>query len=259
MRVVGFTLDAVILGLAAYWTLQNPVVVEIQRVGFVPFITGLPTPLGANATGLLIDLNSQHPVVDARTAVVVQQWYNYLLDSDIGHFGRRNPETQYFVASNVWKDSLILPAWLVESLPHFIAGWLRNMLAGWTMYYCVGGMWGLWMYVIRGKHFYPNEEDKPTWEDLRIHLRVSTAALVFYTLAPSAGEWAMERGFTLAYNDFGGVKGWSGYLLWLVVYMTFVVSVRCGVRPIKHSIAQLCVASEIGRAALVQCNTLMLV
>jgi len=224
MRTLGFALDALLLGLAGYWTLSNPAVIEIRRVGLVKFVTSLPTPLPPNnATGLLIDLNAQHGVVDASTAVQLQQWYNYLLDEDRGSLAVSNPETAYFHEANLWKNSLILPAVFTESVPHFMACWFRNMLAGWALYYGVGGLWGLWMYVIRSQHFFPQgDETKPTWEDIGIHLRVSTAAMVFYTLAPTVGEWMMERGFTLAYHSLGAVNGWSGYILWLVVYMTFV-------------------------------------
>ena len=39
---------------------------------------------------------------------------------------------------------------------------------------------------------------------------VSARAMVLYTLAPTVGEWAIERGWTLAYHDPAAAASWLG-------------------------------------------------
>lgn len=197
------------IGVVAHLALQHPAISTVQEVGFWKALTSLPTPLNpVNATGFFI------PTDRAPTAfeLTTQEWFNYVLGDDLGSAAARYPELVHFQETNRWKNTLILPAAIRDNLPHTIAVWARNMLAGWLLYFGVGFAWAFAIYNFWGSRFFPAGLNKPQWEDMRLQMAVSARALIFYTLAPTVGEWIIERGWTYTYQDLHFIKGsFGGY------------------------------------------------
>ena len=223
---LGYLIDAAIIALWVALASRHPVWDAIKTAGGISaWAAGLPTPLvGANATGLVVTLAAENPGwLTPAAAVRAQEVYNYVLGNDLGAgVAEASPDVAYFHAMNVWKNELLLPSALTASLPHFMATWLRNMVAGWGLFFGVGFAWSIVIYGVGGARFFPDPTNIPSMGDLLLHMRVSSGAMVFYTLAPTVSEWAIERGFTHVYKDLDAVGGWSGYLLLFVAYMTFV-------------------------------------
>lgn len=225
-RHIAYAIDVAMIGVVAHLAMQHPAVATVQQVGFWNALKSLPTPLNpVNASGFFI------PTDRAPTAaeVTTQEWFNYVLGEDLGSAQARYPELAQFQATNKWKNSLILPAAIRDNLPHTIAVWARNMLAGWLLYFGVGFAWAFAIYNFWGSRFFPAGLNKPAWEDMRLQMAVSARALIFYTLAPTIGEWLIEHGWTHTYQDlsfikgsFGGFgdlgNGLVGYALYTVLY-----------------------------------------
>lgn len=222
---IAYAIDWALLGVCAYLVAQHPGWKRVGELGLVDAVRTLPTPLNpANATGFFIPTD-RAPTV---TEVTVQEWFNYVLGEDLGAGSETMPQLAYFQATNKWKNELVLPAAIRENLPHVLAIWMRNMLAGWALYFGVGGLWAWWIYRVRGEHYFPARKEgapvsddepeprtMPSWRDMRIQIGVSAHAMVFYTLAPTVSEWVVERGWTHTYGglgDLGAVLGPLGSL-----------------------------------------------
>jgi hypothetical protein len=158
-------------------------------------------------------------------AALLRGLFDYALGSDIGAGGRAD-----LFASNAWKTSLVLPAWLVARLPHVVAIWVRNFVAIHVVYFGLGGGWALALYrfaPLRDR-FFPvvdaasGRREVPEWSAIAAQMRVSWAAMPVYVLVPTACEWLAERGLTRAYatlDEVGGVEHW---LVWTLAYLFFV-------------------------------------
>jgi hypothetical protein len=223
---VGYAVDVALLATSLYLASRHPCWRWAEKHGGVMAgLAALPTPLlPGNVTGFVADVNAAlgAPLQPAAEATA-QAWYNYALGDDLGQ-GQTSPELPGFVSVNQWKNSLFLPLFMRNNLPHVVAIWARNMVAGWLLYWVTGGLWALWMYVIAWRRYYKSADDMPSREDVWLQVAVSTRAMIFYSLAPTFGEWAIERGLTLSYNSLDAVGGVAGYCAYLVAYMTFVVS-----------------------------------
>ena len=209
---LGFVLDGALLASVAYLCLPGLRRLASAASGSSPLppLSSLPTPLGVNATGLLLPARGSSVPASA-AALSAQAWFNYALGSDCGADAAARPEAAYFLAANEWKNSLVLPRWLRTALPHVLATWLRNMIAGWALYFGVGGAWAAVIYGLCGARFFPRgAASMPSWTAMRAQIAVSAEAMVLYTLAPTAGEWAIERGWTLAYHDPARAAAWLG-------------------------------------------------
>jgi hypothetical protein len=232
MRAIGYTIDVAILAAVGYVVSQHHAVARVQEVGLWKSIETLPTPiLATNATGFFIPEGR----LPTDSELKVQQWFNYILGEDLGSTSHQFEEVVAFQEANKWKNQLVLPSFMIKNLPHVLSIWMRNMVAGWALYFVCGGLWALWMYGVCRKRHFPKEEDVPAWEDIKLQMGVSASAMVFYSLAPTLGEWFIERGWTQTYHSldhvsgsFGGLGalggGLFGYAAWLVIYMLFVVS-----------------------------------
>jgi hypothetical protein len=269
MKILGFALDAVIIGVVAYLIAQHPAVETVKRVGFVNALASLPTPLNPNnATGFFIPEGPAAAITPMHLRA--QEWFNYLLDEDLGQAAVLRPdlypELKDFQEINKWKNSLILPQFMIDGLPHVLSIWMRNLLAGWALYYVTGFAWAFVMYGACKRKFYKTDEDMPSWEDMRLQMGVSTKAMIFYTLAPTVGEWVIERGWTHTYHSFSKVafaptnpvgsfitgtlakglglsasqasfvNGLAGYCFWLAVYMVFVEWGIYWIHRLEHDI-----------------------
>lgn len=59
---------------------------------------------------------------------------------------------------NEWINGLIVPKWFAArcGLTHELTMYLRNLIFGTFQYQFGSGIWALYIYVIRGKHFFPD-------------------------------------------------------------------------------------------------------
>jgi hypothetical protein len=59
---------------------------------------------------------------------------------------------------NEWINGLIIPPWFAEKygLTHELTMYLRNLVFGTLQYQLGSGLWSLYIYVIRRKHFFPD-------------------------------------------------------------------------------------------------------
>jgi len=226
MRTVGYAVDAALLATSFWLASRHPGWQWAEKHGGVlAGLAALPTPVvPGNVTGFVADVNGALGFpLQAGSEATAQAWFNYLVGDDLGQ-GQTSSELASFVAVNQWKNSLFLPLFMRNNLPHVVAIWARNMVAGWLLYWITGGLWALWMYVIAWRRYYKSRADMPSWEDMSVQIGVSTRAMIFYSLAPTFGEWAIERGLTLSYHSLDAVGGIGGYVAYLVAYMVFVVS-----------------------------------
>ena len=253
LKSFGYALDAVMVVLTCYIVSTFRVSTSGTGVDMLTFVSQLPTSLDGTGSssssssssssavghGLASATNSSSSIVTDLNALLssplstssvsfYQKWYNYLLGDDLGSEGQPSvcKECGYFHEMNALLTWLVLPAWLRESLPHMLACWMRNMLAGWLLYFIVGGAWAYWIYGARvDYHFTSLGRAIPSWEGMKAQIGVSASAMVYYSLAPTVGEWLAERGWTRAYNDVfsaeGGV-GIVGYCLWTAAYLFWV-------------------------------------
>ncbi len=101
--------------------------------------------------------------------------------------------------------------------------YIRNLVAGWFLYFLTGFAWAGVLYYWKKDTLFKDGE-VPTWEDMRLQMKISVWAMLGYTLMPTWGEWLQERGWTRAYYNISSVGGIAGYLGWLAAYIFFVVS-----------------------------------
>ena len=153
---MGYALDVALLATTVYLFASNPLVADNRAHGFaavkaLPF--GAP---GSNATATTLS-----PVA------------SFFVGSNLGAYAASNPLQAAFHDTDAWINSLCLPAAVRTALPHIAAVWLRNLLLGWALYYIVGIVWSVWIYWAFGAHFFPDAEDKPSWESMFIQMRVS--------------------------------------------------------------------------------------
>ena len=217
---LGYALDVALAGASVYLLACHPLVQDMRRVGPVAALAALP--FGGPTAHLHSSANASAPFVYFADPTA-NAWADYIVGDNLGAYGGSSPDTARFHATDAWLNSLLLPPAVVAALPHMAAIWARNLLAGWALYFGVGVAWAVWIYWVRGAHFFPQEEDKPSWDSMFVQMRVSTAAMVMYSFMPTLGEWLMERGLTRSYMDVPA--GWEGaayYALGLSAYLLLV-------------------------------------
>ena len=185
----------------------NPLGRDIARVGASVALARLPTRA-----------NSSEPVTLAH-------WYNYVAGTELGYYAQSNAASPVFLLESAWINSVILPRVVCDAIPHIVATWLRNLVAAYVLYFGVGSLWCIAIYWVGGARWFPKQSDRPSWQDLTDQMAVASAAMPLFTCMPTAGEWLMERGLTLAYYDVASVGGWWAAAAGLVAYGVFVVSV----------------------------------
>lgn len=114
-----------------------------------------------------------------------------------------------------WKNELLLPGAVVRALPRFGATWLRNFIAGETLYLLVATAWAAWIYGLCRSRCFPgaDEANIPSRAEVYGHIRMSSRSMTLYTLVPTLAEWAVEEGYTMAYARVADVGGWR---MWAV-------------------------------------------
>ncbi len=115
----------------------------------------------------------------------------------------------------VWKNNMLLGSTLAAALPPFAASWLRNFIAGESLYLVVGSLWAAWVYGLCRSRCFPggDEENIASRSEVYGHIWMSTKSMTMYTLMPTIGEWAVENGYTQCYARVADVGGWR---MWAV-------------------------------------------
>lgn len=237
LPAVALTVDVALI-VALIWGFLgiNPLGRDLVALGPSVALARLPTRSGANATSA--------------------DWLAYLAGHELGFYATSTPQTADFAREGAWINSLILPGSVCAALPPVVATWLRNLVAAYALYFGVGALWCVAIYWVGGARWFPNPTDRPSWKDVtdqsacRADARgragvehppprlpapaaaavsVASVAMPFYTLMPTAGEWLMERGLTVAYYDVASVGGWGAAIAGFCAYLLLVVSAAgCG-------------------------------
>ena len=163
LKAFGFTLDVALLGVAAYLFSTNPLIKDVYSHGLAA-VARLPYGGGASASAYNGTSHFASPAANA--------WYDFIAGDNLGVYS--SPELHEFHEWDAWLNSLLLPARVCVALPHMAAVWLRNLLAGWALYYAVGGLWAVWIYWIFGAHYFPDASEMPSWDSMFIQMRVRT-------------------------------------------------------------------------------------
>lgn len=158
---IGYALDAALVGVTAYLLASNPLVHDVRAHG-VSVLTRL-------ADGPAAGNHTRAPVF---ADPVAQKWYDFALEGNLGRYAAADPSLARFHDNNAWLNTLLLPRPVVDALPHVLAVWLRNCLAGWALYYAVGALWCAAIYWVWGRYFFPNAADKPSWDAILTQMQV---------------------------------------------------------------------------------------
>lgn len=222
MRPLGTAIDVAILSTVSYLAWYHPVAqIVTGRHATIASLTDLPTPV--KTPGAVANFATSTLHFSPEASMKVESWWNFMVDKDQGQYVHvLTPEAASFQATNVWKNELVLPSFITQSLPHMLTTWLRNMFSGWLLYFVCGSLWCWFIYRYDVKRCFPDPSLIPERADVMQQIAVSTRAMVFYSMAPTIAEWLIERGFTYAYHDLSIVGGLGMYAFWLVVYFTFV-------------------------------------
>jgi hypothetical protein len=217
MGLKGHITDAAMLALTAYLAAQHP-------AWSTPVRPPVSLPQAAAALSALPAMMASGAGWNASSgeAATLRAVYEYTVGSDLGAAAKGDARLAAYYASDEWKNTLVLPQAVRDALPHGLASWARNLLAGWALYLTTGGLWAAWIYGVRADVYFPNAADRPSAADVWLQMKVSLSALVLYTGLPSLTEWMVERGFTRAYWTLEEVGGWPGYFAWLALYLLFV-------------------------------------
>lgn len=116
-------------------------------------------------------------------------------------------------------NSYLVPS-VFDGLSRELRTYVRNVIAGTLVYHVTAGLWALYIYVIRGKHFFPNETfpSRATIRDQIFHAQV---AVFSYAWLPGFAAFCSERGYTAAYYYVSEV-GWQRYVVFTAVYLVLV-------------------------------------
>ena len=222
LRHYGYALDLVLLATTGFLLSRSPLVQHVSRSpgGVASALRSLaeggaypPTP--ASAGGALF--------ADAAS----QRWLDYVLGDNLGALA--SADAPRFHALDAWLNELVLPRVLPAAaraaLPHVLAIWARNCIAGWLLYFVVGGLWAAAIYGPARARFFGAGGGAPPWGDMVLQVQVSTQAMPLYSLMPTLGEWLIERGWTHAYLDWPQATpaGVGGYIAGIVAYVFLVV------------------------------------
>lgn len=151
----------------------------------------------------------------------VQSWFkSFATEADMPQEVR----LRMLLEEDMWKNELILgrviPKHLLQLIPHFVQGWMRNWLMCWIVFHGIGGLWAYYCYKCFGDKLYPPGHI-PDWASMWQQILVSNYAMPLYALVPTIGEWAVEQGYSLAFPRIDNV-GWPAYLVYFFLYMTCV-------------------------------------
>eukprot|EP00850_Spirogloea_muscicola_P015264 SM000115S23943 [mRNA] locus=s115:306069:307632:- [translate_table: standard] len=98
--------------------------------------------------------------------------------------------------------------------------WLRNYLAGLLVYFLTGGLWCLYIYRLRGAHFFA-AGSMPDDEAISKQIGVSMRSMPLYVSLPTLSEFLIESGWTRCYSGISEM-GLLAYLALLAAYLLFV-------------------------------------
>ncbi len=106
---------------------------------------------------------------------------------------------------------------------HYLLTYLRDLLAGSTLYYVTAGLWHLYIYQLRGDYFFTEQGfEKPSRATIWDQVQLAQASMFLYAALPVLSEWFIENGWTQCYYYIEEVGGWPFYLAFTLLYMVLV-------------------------------------
>lgn len=227
LRTYGALLDVALLATTGYLLSSSPLVTHLRSAP-----GGALAGLRTLADGAPYARSLSGAAVAGGEAPSSTKWADFLLGDNLGALASssRSGDPARFHELDGWLNSWVLPEAVRASLPHVLAIWLRNCLAGWALYFIVGGMWAAVIYGPWRARFFGSGGGPPPWDDMMLQVQVSTQAMLLYSLMPTLGEWLMERGWTHAYLDWPQMEPLSiaRYLGGIAAYVFLVVSGELG-------------------------------
>ena len=138
LRHVGFFVDGLLVAACVALCAKRLPSTQVWAVGLPAAIAALPSQYNATSTGAgAIVLSAAAWAAGApasapptASALRAAAWAEYILGDNLGADVASRREADYFRKSNVWKNSLLLPPAVLSVLPHTLAIWARNILAG---------------------------------------------------------------------------------------------------------------------------------
>ncbi|CAM9993826.1 unnamed protein product [Ectocarpus sp. 6 AP-2014] len=129
---------------------------------------------------------------------------------------------------NAWINSFLFSEGTIKAArdamgakaAHYFLTYVRNFLGGSILYYITAAMWHWVIYIKMGRTLFPKGMPAPAviWDQIQL-AQLSTTV---YAMLPVLGEFFIEEGYTRCYFHFSDVGGLIGYVLYTVVYLTFV-------------------------------------
>ena len=221
LRHFGSALDAVLLATTAFLLSSSPLVAFLHSSP-----GGLVSGLGALADGAPYARSFSGSPSGGGGAPSPTKWADYFLGDNLGALASASRDAARFHALDTWLNSIVLPAAAVKALPHVLAIWARNCIAGWLLYLIVGGAWAATIYGSWGRaRFFTKGGGPPPWGDMALQVQISLQAMVLYSLMPTLGEWLIERGWTHAYLDWPALQplALARYVGGIAAYLFLVV------------------------------------
>jgi len=103
---------------------------------------------------------------------------------------------------------------------HLVVTYLRDLIAGYIVYFAVGAPWAYYVYVY-GKGRFSEVED-PTQETVMDQVKLACVALPCYAMLPASSQLLIEEGYTQVYFSLDEVGGIMGYIILMTIYLAFV-------------------------------------
>jgi len=130
---------------------------------------------------------------------------------------------------NQWINSLFFSSstisWFYqafgEELGHYLVTYFRDLIAGIILYYGTAGIWHWYIYVYRGSRYFP-EGDIPSKSMIKDQIMLAQCSIFMYAALPVLAEWFVEMKWTKCYFNISEIGGFYWYLLYTLMYLSFV-------------------------------------
>uniref|UniRef100_A0A7S2UWH0 Fatty acid hydroxylase domain-containing protein n=1 Tax=Fibrocapsa japonica TaxID=94617 RepID=A0A7S2UWH0_9STRA len=131
---------------------------------------------------------------------------------------------------NVWLNSFFFSKALMakaeekfgQLIGHIIFTYVRDLVAGFIVYYAVNLPWHWYIYIRHGNHFFPEEGSQPKWEVIWDQMLLAQCSLFVYAMLPVTSQLLIEYGYTRVYYSMSDVGGWQWYAAYMAAYLLFV-------------------------------------
>lgn len=131
---------------------------------------------------------------------------------------------------NAYVNSFIIPHGLsVEivkmfgtSWAHYVISYLRNLLAGTTMYYTVSSLFHYHCYIHQRSKEIFKDRKRPSNEIIFEQIKLAQSSLLIYSMLPTLSEYIIEEGYSLSYYTIDEIGGFVPYIAYTLLYFALV-------------------------------------